>query len=83
MSFDAFVAPFSLALCNCLKKLPHFACGGGAMNPPISIGIVRMCPAKGRLQCWVGKVRSDRAAVTVTLMLYGEAALSVVCTLFP
>ena len=33
-----------------------------------------------RMQSWVGEVRSDNAICAVTLMLYGEAALSVVCT---
>jgi hypothetical protein len=31
-------------------------------------------------QSWVGEVRSDGPALTVTLMLYGEAALTVACT---
>ena len=31
-------------------------------------------------QSWVGEVRSDSAVCTVTLMLYGEAALTVACT---
>jgi hypothetical protein len=52
------------------------------MNPPASFGIVRMGPATGQLQFSVAKVRSDRGAFTVSLMLYGEAALSVVCAHF-
>jgi hypothetical protein len=32
-----------------------------------------------RRQSWVGEVMSGAAIFTVTLMLYGEAALSVVC----
>ena len=31
-------------------------------------------------QSWVGEVRFDSAVCTVTLMLYGEAALTVACT---
>ena len=31
-------------------------------------------------QSWVGEVRFDSAICTVTLMLYGEAALTVACT---
>ena len=56
----------------------------------VSFGIVsreatlRLCVSPGplvpRMQSWVGEVRSDNAICAVTLMLYGEAALSVVCT---
>jgi hypothetical protein len=52
------------------------------MNPPAGFGIVRMGPATGQLQFSVAKVRSDRGAFTVSLMLYGEAALCVVCAHF-
>jgi len=30
-------------------------------------------------QSWVGELRSQGATITVTLMLYGEAALTVAC----
>jgi hypothetical protein len=33
-----------------------------------------------RMQSWVGEVRFDDAICAVTLMLYGGAALTVVCT---
>jgi hypothetical protein len=52
------------------------------MNPPLNIEIARMCALTEplpRAQFWVGQgLWSDGAAFIVTLMLYGEAALSVV-----
>ena len=45
---------------------------------------LRLCvppgPLVSRMQSWVGEMRSDNAICAVTLMLYGEAALTVVCT---
>jgi hypothetical protein len=48
-----------------------------------SFGIARMGAAAERLpqrQSWVGELRSRGAIITVTLMLYGEAVLTGVCT---
>ena len=48
-----------------------------------SFGIARMGVNPEWLpqrQSWVGEVRFDSAICTVTLMLYGEAALTVACT---
>ena len=48
-----------------------------------SFGIAQIGVDPQRLpqrQSWVGEVRSDSAVCTVTLMLYGEAALTVACT---
>ena len=55
----------------------------------VSFGIVsraatlRLCVPPGplvpRMQSWVGEVRFDNAICAVTLTLYGEAALTVVC----
>jgi hypothetical protein len=46
----------------------------------------RLCVPPGplvpRMQSWVGEVRFDHAICAVTLMLYGEAALTVVCSHF-
>jgi hypothetical protein len=57
------------------------------MKEPLDIEIARLCLLSDQLpraQSWVGKGScSDGAAFTVTLMLYGEAALSVVRTQFP
>ena len=35
-----------------------------------------------QMQSWVGKLRSRGAILTLTLMFYGEAALTVVCSHF-
>jgi hypothetical protein len=55
----------------------------------VSFGIVsrdatlRLCVPPGtlvlRMQSWVGELRFDNAIFAVTLTLYGEAALTVVC----
>ena len=37
-------------------------------------------PLVPRMQSWVGEVRFDTAICAVTLALYSEAALTVVCT---
>ena len=53
------------------------------MNEPLDIEIARMyvlLDPLPRAQSWVGEVGYRNAAITVTLMLYGEAALSVVRT---
>jgi hypothetical protein len=84
--YESFVAPFTLASCRLLLKVPHLGLAGGAVNSPLSFGIARMCAAAEQLpqrQFWVGEVRSDSAMFTVTLTLYGEAVLTVVCTHFP
>ena len=52
---------------------------GGAV---VSFGIVRMWADPEWLpqrQSWVGKLRSRGAILTVTLMFYGDTALTVVC----
>jgi hypothetical protein len=56
------------------------ACVEGAV---VSFGIVRLSPDTKWLpqrQFWVGKLRSRGAILTVSLMFYGEAALTVVCS---
>ena len=71
---DAFVAPLTLAACS-----KSFAFVGGAV---LSVGIAKIEVAAERLprmQSWVGEIRSGRTVLTVTLMLYGEAALAVTC----
>jgi hypothetical protein len=48
-----------------------------------SFGIAQIGVDPERLpqrQSWVGEVRSESAICTVTLMLHGEAALTVACT---
>ena len=75
---DAFVAALTLAACP-----KNFAFGGGAV---LSFGIARMEWAAGelpRMQSWVGEIRSGGTLLTVTLMLYGEAALAVTCSHLP
>jgi hypothetical protein len=52
----------------------------------LSVGIARMAAMSERLprmQWWVGEVRSGSAVFTVTLMLYGDAALTVVSLDWP
>jgi hypothetical protein len=47
----------------------------------LSFGIAKMFVPAERLpqkQSWVGELRSRGALITVTLVLYGEAALTVV-----
>ena len=49
----------------------------------LSFGMARMEAASERLprmQSWVGEVRSGGAVLTVTVVLYGEAALTVTCS---
>jgi len=47
------------------------------------VATLRLCippgPLVPRMQSWVGEVRFDNAICAVTLTLYGEAALTVVC----
>jgi hypothetical protein len=48
----------------------------------ISFGSARIgAAAEGlpKMQSWVGEIRSGGAILTVTLMLYGEAGLTVAC----
>ena len=52
----------------------------------LRVGIARMAAMSERLprmQWWVGEVRSGSAVFTVTLMLYGDAALTVVSLDWP
>jgi hypothetical protein len=49
----------------------------------LSFGIAKMFVPAERLpqkQSWVGELRSRGMIITVTLMLYGEAGLTVACT---
>jgi hypothetical protein len=49
----------------------------------VRFGIVRMSVDPEwlpQMQSWVGKLRSRGAILTLTLMFYGEAALTVVCS---
>jgi len=49
----------------------------------LSFGITKMMGAAAeelaQKQWWVGKIKSRGALLTVTLMLFGEAALTVTC----
>jgi hypothetical protein len=85
--FDAFIAPLTLAAYRSLVKTSQLgACIGGSVDLPFSFGMVRMSASPEQLprsRFWVGEVRSGGAMFTVTLMLFGEAVLTVVCTHFP
>jgi hypothetical protein len=61
----------------------ELAWGGAVVRAVVSFGIVRLSPDTKWLpqrQFWVGKLRSRGAILTVSLMFYGEAALTVVCS---
>src|SRR5262249_39304510 len=71
---DAFVVPLTLAACS-----KSFAFRGGAV---LSFGIARIEATEGRLprmQSWGGQVGSWGVILTVSVMVYGEAALAVTC----